>query len=227
VLVVILGGLRAAEVRFLRLAEVDMGLRRVGVVGKGNKERVVPVDDVFFAECASYLRSERPAGCATPECSVVLRGPTRGQAMTEAGRREGVALLQPGQRCEARRPRWRYDRRPSRRQYSGGQMNSPRRQAQSMRWLPVIVPAALLLPVYFAGFAAKQGCTTKYNCTTTQCPSSCSFIDSALLISIGVLVLAVIAGYWLTVYWSILKAVVAGQVAVAVALAAWLVVLGS
>jgi site-specific recombinase XerD len=84
----VLGGLRAAEVRSLRLADVDMGLRRVRVVGKGNKERVVPVDDVFFTECAAYLRAERPASCATPECFVVLRGPTRGQAMTEAGMRK-------------------------------------------------------------------------------------------------------------------------------------------
>ncbi|CAN5828694.1 site-specific tyrosine recombinase XerD [soil metagenome] len=88
VLAMVLGGLRAAEVRSLRLADVDMGLRRVRVVGKGGKERVVPIDDVFFAECAAYLRSERPAGCHTPECFVVLRGPTRGQPMTEAGLRK-------------------------------------------------------------------------------------------------------------------------------------------
>lgn len=87
-LVMVLGGLRAGEVRSLRLADVDMGLRRVRVVGKGNKERVVPVDDVFFTECAAYLGTERPPGCATPECFVVLRGPTRGRAMTEAGMRK-------------------------------------------------------------------------------------------------------------------------------------------
>ena len=88
VLAMVLGGLRAAEVRSLRLADVDMGLRRVRVVGKGNKERVVPIDDVFFSECAAYLRSERPSRCRTPECFVVLRGPTLGQAMTEAGLRK-------------------------------------------------------------------------------------------------------------------------------------------
>ncbi len=68
----------------MRLADVDKGLRRVRVVGKGGRQRVVPVDDVFFAACA-YLRAERPRGCRTPECFVVLRGPTRGQTMTEAG----------------------------------------------------------------------------------------------------------------------------------------------
>jgi integrase/recombinase XerC len=86
-LAMLLGGLRAAEVRSLRLAAVDMGLRRVRVLGKGGRERVVPIDRAFFTELAAYLRDERPDGCATPECFVVLRGPTAGRAMTEAGMR--------------------------------------------------------------------------------------------------------------------------------------------
>jgi integrase/recombinase XerC len=86
-LLMLLGGLRAAEVRSLRLADVDMGLRRVQVMGKGGKERVVPVDAAFFAELAAYLREERPASCRTAECFVVLRGPTAGQPLTEAGLR--------------------------------------------------------------------------------------------------------------------------------------------
>jgi len=86
-LAMLLGGLRAGEVRSLRLADVDMGLRRLRVVGKGGRERVVPVDRAFFAELANYLRVERPPGCATPACFVVLRGPTTGQPMTEAGLR--------------------------------------------------------------------------------------------------------------------------------------------
>jgi integrase/recombinase XerC len=87
VLAMLLGGLRAGEVRGLRLADVDMGLRRLRVVGKGGRERVVPVDGAFFVELAGYLRSERPLGCVAEECFVVLRGPTAGQAMTEAGMR--------------------------------------------------------------------------------------------------------------------------------------------
>ena len=87
VLLMLLGGLRAAEVRSLRLADVDMGLRRVRVMGKGRRERVVPVDAAFFTELAVYLQRERPAGSA-PECFVVLRGPTTGRAMTEAGMRK-------------------------------------------------------------------------------------------------------------------------------------------
>ncbi len=86
VLLMLLGGLRAAEVRGLRLIDVDMGCRQVRV-GKGGRERVVPVDRPFFTDLAAYLREERPAGFATPECFVVLRGPTAGQPLSEAGMR--------------------------------------------------------------------------------------------------------------------------------------------
>ncbi|ANS32254.1 hypothetical protein R1CP_38780 (plasmid) [Rhodococcus opacus] len=81
----LLGGLRSAEVRSLRLADVDFGRRRLRVLGKGSKERVVPVDAVFFTELSAYLRLERPPGVVTPECFVVLRGPTVGAPVTEAG----------------------------------------------------------------------------------------------------------------------------------------------
>jgi site-specific recombinase XerD len=86
-LLMLLGGLRSCEVRGLLLRDVDMGLRRVLVLGKGGKERVVPVDRAFFTELACYMRTERPPGCATEECFVVLRGPTRGGPVTEAGLR--------------------------------------------------------------------------------------------------------------------------------------------
>ncbi len=86
-LLMLLGGLRAGEVRRLRLADVDVALRRVRVVGKGGRERVVPVDRPFFTELTAYLRIERPPGLATPECFVVLVGATVGQPITEAGLR--------------------------------------------------------------------------------------------------------------------------------------------
>jgi integrase/recombinase XerC len=71
----------------LLTADVDQGLRRLRVVGKGGKERVVPVERSFFTELAIYLRTERPAGCTTGECFVVLRGPTAGGPLSEAGLR--------------------------------------------------------------------------------------------------------------------------------------------
>ena len=88
VLAMVFGGLRAAEVRSLHLADVDMGLSRVRVVGKGGRARTVPVDRAFFSECAAYVRTERPAGCPTPECFVVLRGPTSGAPLSEDGLRK-------------------------------------------------------------------------------------------------------------------------------------------
>lgn len=48
---------------------------------------MVPVDRAFFTELAGYLRDERPVGCRTPQCFVVLRGPSAGGPLTEAGMR--------------------------------------------------------------------------------------------------------------------------------------------
>ena len=88
-LAMLLGGLRAAEVRSLRLADVDMGLRRVRVTGKGGKERVVPVDGAFFAELAAYLREERPR---VPHAGV-LRGAARPDRRAAAHRGRAAADL--------------------------------------------------------------------------------------------------------------------------------------
>lgn len=101
VLVMLLGGLRAAEVRGLQLSDVDLGRRRLRVVGKGSKERHVPVDAAFFTEVAAYLRHERPTGVKSSECFLVLRGPTTGRPLTEAGlrgvfRRQGKHRERPG-----------------------------------------------------------------------------------------------------------------------------------
>jgi integrase/recombinase XerC len=87
VLAMLFGGLRSAEVRGLLLADVDQGRRRLRVLGKGGRERVVPVDAAFFAELAAYLSQERPPGLGTAQCFVVLRGPSAGAAVTEAGLR--------------------------------------------------------------------------------------------------------------------------------------------
>jgi integrase/recombinase XerC len=78
--------LRWAEVRGLLLADVDMGRRRLRVIGKGSKERHVPVDAAFFTEVVAYLRWERPPRLATPQCFVV-RGPTTGAPVSQAGLR--------------------------------------------------------------------------------------------------------------------------------------------
>ena len=68
VLAMLLGGLRSAEVRSLRLADVDLGLRRVRVVGKGGKERIVPVDSDFFCRAQPLPAGGAPVG--TGACQV-------------------------------------------------------------------------------------------------------------------------------------------------------------
>jgi site-specific recombinase XerD len=64
VLAMLLGGLRAGEVRRLRLPDVDQGRRQLRLVGKGGRERIVPVDDAFFTElaptCAASVHRDCP-----------------------------------------------------------------------------------------------------------------------------------------------------------------------
>ena len=103
-LAMLLGGLCSAEVRGLKLADADTGRRRLRVIGNGGKERHVPADRAFFSELAACLRLERPHGLATPECFVVLPGPTTGEPVTAAGLRRGSgARCTPGPGRRSRR----------------------------------------------------------------------------------------------------------------------------
>ena len=71
---------------------IDMGRRRLRVIGKGGKERHVPVDPAFFTEVSAYLRWERPPASATPQCFVVLRCPTTCTPVSETGPRSIPAI---------------------------------------------------------------------------------------------------------------------------------------
>ena len=53
-------GLRSAEVVGLRLADVDFDQEAVHVLGKGGKERVVPLGEQAAYAVAAYLRDARP-----------------------------------------------------------------------------------------------------------------------------------------------------------------------
>ena len=53
-------GLRSAEVVGLRLADVDFDQEAVHVLGKGGKERVVPLGERAAYAVATYLRDARP-----------------------------------------------------------------------------------------------------------------------------------------------------------------------
>jgi integrase/recombinase XerD len=53
-------GLRVSELVGLRLGDVDLGLGIVRVVGKGDKERLVPVGDAAADSLRAYLKDGRP-----------------------------------------------------------------------------------------------------------------------------------------------------------------------
>src|SRR6266487_3740154 len=79
-------GLRSAEVRGLRVADVDIGRGWVRVTGKGDKERRVPLDPDVAGLIQSYLLAERPE-TTSRALFIVAKGPNRGQPLTAAGLR--------------------------------------------------------------------------------------------------------------------------------------------
>ena len=79
-------GLRSAEVLGLEVTNVDVGRGWVRVVGKGDKERSVPLDPEVASLIQSYLLAERPE-TTSKALFVVAKGPHRGQPLTPAGLR--------------------------------------------------------------------------------------------------------------------------------------------
>jgi site-specific recombinase XerD len=82
----LLSGLRSAEVLGLRVSDVDIARRWVRVLGKGGKERSVPIDTDVAGAIQTYLLAERPATDADA-LFVVAKGAHRGQPLTPAGLR--------------------------------------------------------------------------------------------------------------------------------------------
>jgi site-specific recombinase XerD len=82
----LLSGLRSAEVLGLHVADVDIGRGWVRVTGKGDKERRVPLDPDVAGLIQSYLLAERPETASTV-LFIVAKGPNRGQPLTAAGLR--------------------------------------------------------------------------------------------------------------------------------------------
>jgi site-specific recombinase XerD len=82
----LLSGLRSCEVLALQVRDVDIATRWARVVGKGDKERRVPVDVEVVGAVQTYLLAERPETDATA-LFVVAKGPNRGRPLTPAGLR--------------------------------------------------------------------------------------------------------------------------------------------
>jgi len=82
----VLGGLRRCEVLGLRFEDLRPGEGRVFVVaGKGGHQRLIPISGRFFRSLAIYLDDERPTSADTARVFVALKGPRRGQPLSEDG----------------------------------------------------------------------------------------------------------------------------------------------
>jgi len=79
-------GLRAAEVLNLTINDIDATSKSLRILGKGRKQRVMPLADAVAATLRLYAQVERPA---TDSLSVfiVLKGPRRGSPLSMDGLR--------------------------------------------------------------------------------------------------------------------------------------------
>lgn len=80
----LLSGLRSAEVLGLAVQDVDVGRRWVRVVGKGDRERRVPVDPEVVGAIQAYLLAERPVTDAA-RLFVVAKVPPAGSRSPRRG----------------------------------------------------------------------------------------------------------------------------------------------
>lgn len=79
-------GLRSGEVLGLAVRDVDVGAGWVRVLGKGDKERRVPLDPEVAGLIQTYLLAERPES-ESAALFLVGKGPSRGRPLSAAGLR--------------------------------------------------------------------------------------------------------------------------------------------
>jgi len=82
----LLCGLRSAEVLQLQLSDILAEDKQLRIRGKGNRERVLPLPQVVARSISDYVRWERRAE-RTARLFVIQQGPRRGAPMTLAGLR--------------------------------------------------------------------------------------------------------------------------------------------
>ena len=82
----LLDGLRSCEVLALELKDVQLAESQMRVLGKRNKQRLVPLPPEILEVFGNYLRLERPL-TNSPALFVSLKGRQRGQPLTAAGLR--------------------------------------------------------------------------------------------------------------------------------------------
>ncbi|HYU48081.1 MAG TPA: tyrosine-type recombinase/integrase [Terriglobales bacterium] len=82
----LLDGLRSCEVLTLQLEDLKLADAQLHVLGKGRKQRTLPLPGEIMEVLQSYLRLERPL-TNSPYLFISLKGRRRGQPMTPAGLR--------------------------------------------------------------------------------------------------------------------------------------------
>jgi site-specific recombinase XerD len=86
VALMLLDGLRFHETLDLQLEDLQLADAQIRVLGKGNKQRLLPLPAETIQVLQNYLRLERPL-TNSPTLFISLKGPQRGRPMTVAGLR--------------------------------------------------------------------------------------------------------------------------------------------
>jgi site-specific recombinase XerD len=86
VALMLFNGLRSRETLSLKLDDLRLPQNEMLVQGKGNRQRLLPLDPQTIKTIDSYLRLERPKS-NSPFLFLVLKGPHRGKPLTPAGLR--------------------------------------------------------------------------------------------------------------------------------------------
>lgn len=86
------GGLRVAEVRRLRRESINLTARTMRVMGKGNKERVVPLCEKLLQACQRWMNAPDRSGSAlfVGYCGQALAIRTIQYLVAEAGQEAGL-----------------------------------------------------------------------------------------------------------------------------------------
>jgi integrase/recombinase XerD len=82
----LLDGLRSCEIMTLQLEDLKLADAQLRVLGKGRKQRILPLPGDVMEVLQNYLRLERPL-TNSPYLFVSLKGRRRGQPMSPAGLR--------------------------------------------------------------------------------------------------------------------------------------------
>ena len=83
-------GLRKTELLNLTLADVDMENKTVFVVGKGGKERIIPICNQLMHSLARYLEARKKA---SKTCDAFFTSSNRDQGLSDTGLKRTIARM--------------------------------------------------------------------------------------------------------------------------------------